>query len=135
MSRLKYLTVALALTAAACGSSDSGNPTTPTIPTVTDTYSESLTKNDAVTKSFVTSQSGPVTATLTTLAPDSTLVVGLALGTWNGTACQVVLANDKATQGSVVDAQASTSGNLCVRVYDVGNVTTPTTFEVQVVHY
>ena len=61
-------------------------------------------------------------------------MVGLSLGTWNGTSCQIVLANDKATQAAVVIGTASSAGSLCVRVYDVGNVADPITYEIQVVH-
>ena len=120
MSRLKCLTVVFALTAAACGSSTAPT-TTPAATTITDTYSGEIKPNNGQTWSFVTSQSGVITATITALAPDSTLVVGLALGTWNGTSCQVVLVNDKATLNSSLFGQASSSGNLCVRV-SVGDV-------------
>ena len=133
MSRLKCLTVVFALTAAACGSSTAPT-TTPAATTITDTYSGEIKPNNGQTWSFVTSQSGVITATITALAPDSTLVVGLALGTWNGTSCQVVLVNDKATLNSSLFGQASSSGNLCVRV-SVGDVVESVTYEVQVTHF
>jgi hypothetical protein len=75
-----------------------------------------------------------VTATLTTLEPDSSLVVGLSLGTWNGQVCQIVLANDSATQGTVITGAVSSFGSLCVRIYDVGNLTGPINYEITVVH-
>jgi hypothetical protein len=68
------------------------------------------------------------------VAPDSAIVMGLSLGTWNGAACQIVLANDNATQGTVVTALASSLGSFCVRVYDVGRLVEPTSYELQVVH-
>ena len=77
-----------------------------------------------------------MTATLTTLGPDNTLVMGMALGTWNGTTCQIVLANDTATQGTIITGGVSSFGSLCVRAYDVGNITAaqPFTYEITVVH-
>jgi hypothetical protein len=78
--------------------------------------------------------SGQVTATIATLSPDATLIVGLALGTWNGNACQVVLSKDQATQLSFLIGQASQASTFCVRIYDVGNVTDPATYELQVNH-
>ena len=81
-----------------------------------------------------TSAPGTLTATLRTLAPDSTLVVGLSLGTWNGSSCQIVLANDNATQGAVVVGNASTTTNLCARIYDVGSVVEPVSYQIDVVH-
>jgi hypothetical protein len=135
MSRFTFLALALAVATASCGGSDTPTTPTPTTPvTVTDTFAGTLTQNGAASYSFTTAASGSVTAALTSLAPNSSLVVGLSLGTWNGFACQVVLANDKAIQSSVVVGAASSAGSLCVRVYDVGNVGDPTTYEVQVTH-
>ena len=48
MSRLRFLAVAMALGAAACGSDTPTTPTTPTTPvTVTDTFAGTLTPNGA----------------------------------------------------------------------------------------
>lgn len=134
MSRLRFLALAFALGTAACGSSTptTSTPTTPV--TVTDTFAGTLTANGAASYTFTTAASGAVTATLTTLAPDSTLIVGIALGTWNGNACQIVLSKDSATQLSFLIGQASQASTFCVRIYDVGNVTDPATYEMQVNH-
>jgi len=135
MSRLRILAVAMALGAAACGSDTPTTPTTPTTPvTVTDTFAGTLTANGAASYTFTTATSGQVTATLATLAPNSTLIVGLALGTWSGNACQIVLSKDSATQFSFVVGQASQANTFCVRIYDVGNVVDPSTYEIQVNH-
>jgi len=134
MSRFRFVALAFAVGAAACGSSPT-TPTTPTTPvTVTDTFTGPLTQNGAFSFNFTTAQSGQVTATLTTLSPDSTLVVGLALGTWSGNACQIVLSKDSATQASFIVGQASQASTFCVRIYDVGNVKDPITWEIQVNH-
>ncbi len=129
-----FLLAALVAVAAACGD-DATTPTTPTPPvTVTETFSGTVTRNGAATHTFATQASGSVTATLTTLGPDSALVVGLSLGTFNGSACQLVITKDDATQGTVVTGGVSTLGNLCVRIYDVGNITDPITYDITVVH-
>ena len=128
------LTLAAILIASACGD-DTATPTQPTTPTtVTKTFTGTLGRNAAMTHDFTTQRSGTVTATLTSLTPDPTAIIGLSLGTWNGTVCQIVLANDKGTQGSSVAGTVSTFGNLCVRVYDVGALTQVVSYEVQVVH-
>jgi hypothetical protein len=76
-----------------------------------------------------------VTATLTAVGPDNTVVIGLSLGTWNGVVCHIpTLANDQAVQGSTVTGQATSLGSLCVRVYDVGRLTETISYEVQVSH-
>lgn len=130
------LILALSLVAGACGNSlDTGTPTSPTTPTtITETFSDTLNKNGGRTHDFTSQASGTLTATLTLLEPDSTLVVGFSAGTWNGSSCQIVLANDKATQGTVITGGVSSFGSLCVRIYDVGNITEPVTYEITVVH-
>ena len=120
---------------AAC-SDDPTTPTTPTAPPlVTQTFSGTVNKNGAVTHNFTTEASGTVTATLTTLAPDSTLVIGMSLGTWNGSTCALIITKDDATQGTVVTGGVSSLGSLCVRIYDsMGNITDPVAYEITVVH-
>ena len=126
----------VALAAVGCGNDDNNNtPTSPTTPTtVTETYADSFGRNGARTHNFTTSASGTVTATLTTLAPDAELLVGFSLGTWNGTSCQLVITNDAAKQGTVVTGGVSALGSLCVRIYDVGNITETISYEITVVH-
>jgi hypothetical protein len=123
------------LTVAACGGDD--EPTTPTGPTgpatVTAVFTGTLNRQGANTHPFTT-DGGTVTATLTTVAPDSATVLGLSLGTWNGVSCQTVIANDRAVQGVTVIGGATGSGNLCVRLYDIGNISQETSYEVTVVH-
>jgi hypothetical protein len=134
MRRSAFFALLCALGAAACGDNNVTTPT-PSVPiTVTDTFSGVLTPNGATSYPFVTASSGDIRAIISVLKPDATLVVGLSLGTWNGAACQVILSNDKAGLASGVSGTASGSGSLCARIYDVGNVTTPSTYEIQVVH-
>jgi hypothetical protein len=128
-----FLVLVLAL--ASCGEDEPTTPTAPTPPpTVTETFSGAVNRNGAVTHTFTTQASGTVTATLTALAPNSELIVGMSLGTWNGSVCQIVLANDNAKQASVVTGGVSSLGSLCVRIYDVGNIADPITYEITVVH-
>jgi hypothetical protein len=134
--RRELLVLGLVLTAA-CGD-NTVTPPTPTTPTtgtsVTDTFEGTLNRNGGRTHSFAVPSAGPVTATLVTLGPNSALVIGLSLGTWNGTACNVVLANDQATQGSTVTGNIGSAGNLCVRVYDVGNIVDPVSYQITAAH-
>jgi pimeloyl-ACP methyl ester carboxylesterase len=126
-----------ALSAAACDSGDT--PTTPSTPsepspTITDTFSGNLAVNGGVTFQFSTQAAGAVTATLKSLGPDATVTIGLSLGTWNGTACAVVIANDSILPGQSVLGAVSAAGNLCARVYDAGKLAALSTFEITVVH-
>ena len=130
------LAALLSIATVACGGSDDDpSPTGPTAPTtITLDFSGTIGRNGANTHPFTT-DSGTVTATIMELAPDSAAIVGLTLGTWNGAACQTIIANDRATKGITVTGVASGSGNLCVRVFDAaGSLTQPTDYVVSVVH-
>lgn len=128
--------VALSLIVTGCGE-NTDTPTTPALTpaTVTDSYSGILTKNGALTHPFTVTGPGGISAQLVSLAGDSVVPVGMGLGTWNGSSCQIVLANDSAIQGSVVVGTSSTAGDFCVRIYDAaGTVVEPVTYTIQVVH-
>ena len=135
LTRRLVLLVALCLPAGACSSSDTPTTTTsPTPTTFTDTFSGTLNQNGAGTYPFTVQTAGTVTATLTAIGQDSAPKIGVSLGTWNGTSCQTVIANDGATVGAQVIGSVTSAGLLCVRVYDIGNVNDPLTYTVQVVH-
>jgi hypothetical protein len=126
----------VALTAAACDDP----PEVPTIPSPTPidepVFTGTLILNGAATRSFSATSAGVVTAALISLDPSvQTDAVGLALGTWNGSACQVVLANDGVVPGGSVLGQAQGQAQLCVRIYDVGRLSGPVTFAVAVQHF
>ena len=107
--------------------------TTPTTTIAEPTFAATLTVNGAQMKQFSTTGRGTVTVTLTAVGPDSTTVIGLGLGTWNGASCQIVC-DEQAAQGASLVCNASGVGNLCVRVYDPGTLTAPVTFSVDITH-
>ena len=123
-----------ALGAAACGDNNNVLPIGPSPTPQTETFAGILTVNGGVTFQF-TSNRGAVTATLATVSPDSTVVLGLSLGVWNGITCAATLPNDQAVQGSTIYGTVNTTGALCVRVYDVGKLPDSLDFEVKVIHY
>ena len=127
--------VAAALSMSACGSNP---PTTPTpVPpsSVTDTFSGTLTVNGASSFPFSVSSQGAVYLTLTSVA-DSSVIVGMSLGTWSVTGiCSAVLSNDAAVQGVSITGSATNIGTLCARVYDVGKVVSPVDYQITVVHF
>jgi hypothetical protein len=130
------LAAAIALSAAACDDNTDTTTTTPTsTTTTTETFTGTIQKNGATTHQFSSTSRGSVTATLTSLAPDNTVKIGVSLGTWNGTSCQIILANDQTTVGSGLVGTVSGVGNLCLRIYDAaGNLSVPTTYSIDVVH-
>jgi hypothetical protein len=134
---VRQLCVVLAVAAVAAGCSDD----TPTIPTppiaperVTETFGGTIERNDAEMHLFISGGLGEVVATLTSIAPDNTVTMGLSLGIWNGNQCAIVVAKDSTPQGGGVLGQSNAPGQLCLRVYDVGSLVEPSSYEVTVVH-
>jgi hypothetical protein len=127
--------VLLVMAAGACDD-DNGTPTNPTPQPVatTETFSGTLTVNGAQTFPFA-SNAGSVTATLTALNPDPLAVIGMAIGTWSGTTCQIILANDSSSINAMVNGAVTTQGTLCARIYDVGRISAPVTFSIAVQHF
>jgi hypothetical protein len=132
--RLGALLLLAVLSAQACD--DSTIPTTPTPPvTITTTpFSDTLTVNGAKTHPFTATGRGTVTVTLTSVGPDAATIIGVSLGIWNGSSCQIWKADDQAAQGDSLDGLVSGVGELCVRVYDVGRLTAPATYSIDVSH-
>ena len=125
-----------ALLAAACDN-ELENITAPDepAPTVTETFTGTITVNGAVTHTFSAAAAGTVTATLTEVAPDATVPVGLGLGTWNGANCQLVLTKDDAVKGNAIIGNVSGTGALCARVSDpASRLTQALTYTLTVVH-
>ena len=141
--RRTLLLVPIVGIAVACGSSTNSTlPTTPSnLPTVlTETFSGTLNHNSAFTHPFVVGNGGNVSVFLTESVdpanPDNNAIpLGVSLGTWNGISCAIVIANDNVSPGSSILGQATSAGNLCVRVYDVGFIPGTANYELLVDHY
>jgi hypothetical protein len=101
---------------------------------VTEIFAGDVNRNGAVTHPFLAGASGDIAATLDFLVPEDVPSIGVSLGTWNGSACQTVIANDSAVQGAMVIGTASVASNLCLRVYDVGKIPTLGSYQITVVH-
>jgi hypothetical protein len=129
----RALLLAVAFVATGACNNNTITPPTPSSP-VTDTYSGTLTKNGAFTHAFSILSLGSITASIVSLSPNSAQIVGLQLGVWNGTSCTAASSTDTATTGSSITLTASAAGVVCVRLYDVGFITDPVLYQLQVVH-
>ena len=122
----------LMLGAAGCGGEELTPPTTPTPDPITRTFTGALSINGAVTHPFTTQAGGTVIATLSAIDPAVT--AGLSLGTWNGLSCHIIIPNDQAVAPTSVTGTVAATGDLCVRIYDVGRFTGSTTYTLSVLH-
>jgi hypothetical protein len=128
--------VGLAMLSAGCNllNNDSTSPTTPT--TVTDTWSNTLAVKGSSLYTFTVASAGTVSVTLTALSPTATVAVGLGLGTPNGTAsCTLSSSTPSAIASSTPQITVTeNAGTYCAQIYDVGNLTTASSFTITIVH-
>jgi hypothetical protein len=127
----------LALAAlSACGATST--PTAPSSPaTTTDTFSGTLEQNGSVSHIFAVAANGKVEISLTSVAPLSTMSLGVSVATSDGTSCLATITqNTDARTGSVGLTGTATTGHYCVRVYDSGNIpaSTDVTYTLSVFH-
>ncbi len=144
MRRLIPGILLLAVMGTAAGCNKDNNVTTPTTTTTTtttatttETFSGTLNRNGGVTYPFTAGAGGTITLTLTSVGPDATQAIGMSLGTWTGTACQMVIPSDAATQGTVVTGTVTAAASLCARVYDAAGsipAAQPVSFTVTIAH-
>jgi hypothetical protein len=139
--RIGWHRVLLAATlAAAAGCGSSSTPTTPTATapaTTTDSFSGSIGQAGSDNHVFAVAANGTVTITLTSVQPLSTMSLGVAVATSDGTNCLTQISqNTDARTGGVALKGTATTGSYCVRVFDSGNVpvNTAVTYGVDVLH-
>jgi hypothetical protein len=142
LSSRAALLVALLVAVNGCGGDDNGGPTDPPpASTVSEVFSGTLTLNGARTHTFTVTATGSIVAQLTDLKmqnpanTDPVIPVGVSLGTWNGSICQIVLDNPATKQGDIVPGQTTATGDFCVRVYDpLGTIVQPQAYTIEVTY-
>jgi len=111
--------------------------TTTATTAVTETFESTLTKGGSNIHVFHT-LSGIVVSTLSTIEPTEFYsgAIGFGVGTWDGNACTLVIGSENAAPGSVLTGTATTEIDLCVRIWDAGNLAPGFTlfYKVTVVH-
>jgi hypothetical protein len=136
---MKFATyTVLVLSAWMCGcGSDSTSPTAPTVRTspVTETFSSNLVVQGSAWRIVTAAQAGTLSATLTSTSQPSA-TVGVALGVRNGSTNSCLL-NSSLTAAAGAAPQLSApvdAGDYCVKLFDVGTLTTPMSFTVTIVY-
>jgi len=124
----------LFLSTVACSSNNDSDITAPaTSTTVNQSFQGTLTLNGARTEHFTVTASGSISAQLVGWDPNPNQLVGLSLGTWNGSLCQIVIDHPAAYLGQLVVGQTNATGDFCVRIYDAyGTIVTPQNYTILV---
>lgn len=135
-ARVRWGTVAIAVALAAlaaCGGSSDTTATTPTAPLTTETITGTVLAGGVSFHTFTVAQQGTLTATLTTLSPQSTITMGMGIGTVSGTACSLLSTNETTKMGSVLSGTIAV-GSFCVEIYDIGNVQVSDDYTITLTH-
>ncbi len=107
-----------------------GTPTSPTF--TTDTFTGTLQPQGKDFHDFTVSADGYyVDVSITSLTPN--VVIGPGLGTDSSGSCVLGVSNESVATGSTLQFGLD-HGTYCVEVHDVGNLTSPVTYTVQVYH-
>jgi hypothetical protein len=140
------LTAVAALGASvACGGSSSSSTTAPSPTTYTEQFSGSLAQGGIdygpadSPNHFTVHQPGNIDYTLTDIQPITTITLGFGLGIWDTTAqtCALVsqVTSTAARLNQTLAASVTQAGELCVGVFDVGNIGSDTiTYKVTINH-
>jgi len=119
----------------AAGCSDPVPPTTPTPaePTITETFSDTLLVGGANTHQFLVTTIGGVKVTLTSVNPAA--AVGLGVGFPSLGSCTLLDRIETVAGNSIqLSGTANAPGNLCVEIFDVGNLVEPAAYTINVLH-
>jgi len=133
MKRILWVVLGVAIAAAGC--SDPVAPTTPTpaVPTIDETFSDTLLVLGANTHNFAVSGIGGVKVTLSSVEPGA--AVGLGIGTPSLGACSVIDRVVAVAGPSVVmSGTATLPGLYCVTIFDLGNLVEPAAYTIDVLH-
>jgi hypothetical protein len=138
MSRSMLLALALVSLAAACSNSAATPSPTTTGPT-TELFSGSLSVQGSSFYSFNATQAGTVSLLLASVTSPggratSPVILGLGFGIPLGTGCTHDQSLEAAAALTPQISTGTTLGVHCVDVYDVGNLTSPVSFTVRIVH-
>ena len=128
-----FLVAPLVLVLAGCEESSPIGPAPPEEVTVL--FDGTLPVNGANTHRFTTNGSGNITVTLEALSPAGTPTIAIALGVWTGASCNLIIVNDNAAVDANLIGTGTASGEFCARVYDVGRLTAPATYSLEVTHF
>ncbi len=133
MKRILFAVLGAALLTAGCADPIAPVTPTPAVPTVTDTFSDTLLVFGANTHQFTVTAVGTVKVTLTSVEPGA--AGGLGIGTPSFGSCTVV---DKVETVAGLAVQlsgtATVPGSFCVTIYDLGNLVEPAAYTINVLH-
>ena len=133
MKQLLSTVLALTLFAAACADPVAPPAPTPVVPTITETFSDTLIQLGSNTHQFTVQQVGGLKVSLSDVNPPT--AVSFAVGTQSLVGCTPI-SQQRYEPGATaqLSGTATTTGQFCVMVYDSGTLAEPVTYKVTVLH-
>ena len=118
------------------GCADPATPTTPTpaVPTITDTFSDTLLVGGANLHRFTVTAVGGVKVSLPSVQPGA--AVGIGVGTPSQLSCSVIDQVLEAVAGTTIllSGTATVPGSYCVTIFDLGKLVEPAVYTINVLH-
>jgi hypothetical protein len=135
MKKILVIVLSASLLTAACSDPTPPVAPTPVAPTITETFTGTLSLSGNNSHPFTVSQVGGMQVSLVTVSPAA--AVGIGIGTPStATGTCTVLANLTAVGGPGVQMSgtATIAGGFCLAVFDVGNLVESVSYTVTVLH-
>src|SRR5580704_7002279 len=133
MKRILWVVLGAALVTSGCGDPVAPATPVPALPTVIDTFSDTLLLSGSNTHQFTVTTIGAVQITLVSVVPAA--AVGLGVGTPSNGSCIVIdHVTAVAGQSVLLSGTATVPGSYCVTIYDLGNLVEPAAYTINVLH-
>lgn len=136
----KILAVVLSATVLTISTGGCSDPTppaapTPVTPTITDTFTGTLTLAGNNSHPFTVSQVGGLRVSLTGVSPSAAVGIGVGTpSTATGTCTVLATLTAVGGPGYQMSGTATVAGTFCIAVFDVGNLVESVTYTVTVLH-
>jgi hypothetical protein len=133
MKRMLSTVLGLTFLTAACADPVAPPAPTPVAPTITEAFTDTLLQFGTNTHQFGIQQVGGLKVSVTGVSPPAAVSFGVGVHSLTGCA---LISSQKYEPGSNVQLSgtATTPGQFCVMVYDLGTLTEPVTYTVSVLH-
>ncbi len=139
MKRILLVVLSAALATAGCADPAAPLTPTPALPTIAETFSDTLLVGGVNKHDFTVNALGGVKVTLSSVEPSAT--VGLGIGTPSLGSCSVIdHVNTVAGKAVVLSGTATVPGLYCVTIFDivgadgVGKLVEPAVYTINVLH-
>jgi hypothetical protein len=133
--KVVLLSVAMALTCAACSDPEAPPAPTPVDPTITENFTGTLNPFGTNVHPFTITQVGGLKVTINNVTPSA--AIGVAVGTPSpatGTCIPITGLTAVGGPDAQISGTATIPGNFCLNVSDVGNLVEAVTYTITVLH-